>query len=258
MQFLYYRPGHTRSVSFDDVTRWGLGYAFDKQPFSGACQQKTPDGNNGQVFIAAKRDKEIPNMNLDKQTWREMPGDREGAPVYVGMWNDHQPTPSELEKPDGLPGYAYTLLDGHEWSIPLVRRYGDDGHYGTLPRLLDFDDAGNAIDGEVIEKYRHLWELTGPIVDDLLATYDIGPDQETPLTKQQAANTAVNLLATNYRVSIAEVALLGLIPNDATVSGLCALACDWPELLSRLPDDSEAKKNGLADDGASISSGDAA
>lgn len=261
MQFLYYRPGHNRSVSFDDVKHWGLEYAFDKAPVSGQCQGGTPDGGSGFVFIGSRANGETPLMNLEKQTWRKLPGDRMGAPVYCGMWNESKPTPDELVRATTLTGYAYALADGHEWRVPLVRRYGDDGHSCCLPRLLDFDDNGKAIDGEVIAQYRSLWDLTKPIMDDLLATYDLGEMPEQPLTRQQAADIAVQLLQVNYRVALPELVMLEALPNDSTVSGLCSLACDWPELIRRLEangDDEDAKKNSSADDGPSTPNGDAA
>jgi hypothetical protein len=259
MQFLYYRPGHNRSVSFDDIKHWGLEYAFDKAPVSGQCQGGTPDGGSGQVFIGQRTNGEVPLVNMEKQTWRKLPGDRMGAPVYVGFWNENKPTPEELVRPAILSGYQYTLADGHQWNVPLVRRYGDDGHSCALPRMLDFDDEGKPIDGEVVSKYRGLWDLTKPIVDDLLATYELGELPEVPLTQKQAVEIAVSLLQVNYRVSLPEMVLLEALPNDSTVSGLCSCACDWPELIRRLEvpgDDDESKKNLSADDGVSTKSGD--
>lgn len=261
MQFLYYRPVHNRKVTLDDVKRWGLEYAFDVPPVCAQVAHRTPDGNDGRVFLRSNKDGEAPQINIDKQTWRKLPGERMGEAVWVGMWNEAKPGPRELFKTSGLPGYEYELLDGNTWVIPLVRQYIGDAHECALPRLMDFDEDGNAKDGEVIAKYRHLWELTKPIVDDLLASYELGPEQSEPLTKQQAASTAMELLATNYRVSIAEMTLLEAIANDSTVSGLCAIACDWPELVRRLnaqSEDEDAKKNDSADDGVSMSSGDAA
>lgn len=261
MQFLYYRPGHSRKVTLDDVKRWGLEYAFDKPPVCGPCQNRTPDGNSGHVFLRSNSDGEVPQVNLEKQTWRKLPGERMGEAVWVGVWNEAKPGPRELFKAGGLPGYEYELLDGNSWVIPLVRQYAEGGHECTLPRLMDFDDEGNATDGEVIEKYRHLWELTKPVVDDLLAGYGLGPEQESPLTKQRVVQIAVELLATNYRVGIGEMTLLQAIANDSTVNGLCALSCDWPELERRMRaqgDDEEAKKNDSLDDGLNTSNGDAA
>lgn len=255
MQFLYYRPGHNRAVSFDDIKHWGLEYAFDKQPVSAECQNRTPDGGSGRVFIAGGVQGEVPQMNLDKQTWRKLPGDRMGAPVYVGVWNESKPGPEELAREKQLSGYHYTLADGHDWLVPLVRRYGDDGHTCALPRMLDFDEAGKPIDGQVIAKYRGLWDLTKPIVDDLLATYELAELPEDKLTRSQVIEIAVELLQVNYRVSLPELVVLEAVPNDSTASGLCSLACDWPELTRRIQPDGDAKKNTLTADGASTSSG---
>lgn len=250
MQFLYYRPGQARQVTLDDVQRWGLGYAFDRKPHSAPCMNRTPDGGSGYVF-QHQADGEVPQMNIDKQTWRKMPGERLGAPVYVGVWNEAKPGPGELAKP-GLPGYVIRLLDGSEWAIPLVRHYRDDKHSVCLPKLMDFDEEGNPTSGEVVAQYRHLVELTQPVVDDLLAVYGLGPEQEKTLTRQQTAKIAIELLSVNYRVSIAELALLEVIPDDSTVDAICASACDWLELETRLnATDNESKKNDSAGDGVS-------
>lgn len=258
MQFLYYRPGHNRSVSFDDIKHWGLEYAFDKAPVSGPCQGGTPDGGSGHVFIGSRANGETPLMNLEKQTWRKLPGDRMGNPVYCGFWNENKPTPEELARNPLLPGYPYTLCDGHAWRVPIVRRYVDDTHTCSLPRLMDFDDDGKPIEGEVASKYRHLWELTKPIVDDLLAYCGMAEEPAEKLSKAQTVEAAVTLLQANYRVSLAELVLLEAFHNDATVDGVCGVACDWPVLMCRIDNasDKEAKKNGTTDDGVSSSSGD--
>lgn len=265
MQFLYYRPNHNRAVKREDVARWGLGYVFDgdDQPPSWApCNGKTPDGREGKVFCRNNGAGEVPSINMDSQTWRMLPGDREGASVWIGVWNGHKPAPAELARPNTLAGYTCKLLDGHTWVVPLVRQYEEGQYDCALPRLLDFDDDGNPTPGQVIKQYRHLWELTAPIVDDLLATYGLGPEPDPPLTQAQKTNVAVELLQTNYRVSLPELVLLEAIPDDSTISSLCALACDWPELDLRMKADStndkDAKKNDSADDGPSTSSGEAA
>lgn len=255
MQFLYYRPGHTRKVSFDDIKHWGLEYAFDKQPVSAECMNRTPDGSNGQVFIAFSRDGEVPQMNLDKQTWRKLPGDRMGAPVYVGYWNEAKPGPEELVRDTMLPGYPYELMDGHVWRVPLVRRYEGEVHCCSLPRLMDFDEDGNPIDGDVMQQYRHLWELTKPVVDDLLLQYGLAEESPQPLGKNDTVKIAVSLLQANYRVSLPELVMLQSLPNDGTVDGLCATACDWPALIRRKNAVDEAKKNDMTADGVSTSLG---
>lgn len=231
MQFLYYRPGHTRNVTLDDVNRWGLNYAFDSPPVPAECMNNTPDGNHGRVFVASGFD-EVPQVNLEKQTWRKLPGIRDGGDLYVGVWNDDKPTPDELVRNTTLPGYSYSLLDRHDWVVPLVLEYTEEGHECALPRLLDFDDEGNPISGDVVEKYRHLEELTKPIAADLLASYDLGEVPREQLTPQDAADAAFALLQVNYRVSVAEMVLLGAVANDSTVSALCALSCDWPKVAS--------------------------
>lgn len=258
MQFLYFRPNQSRTVKLDDVKAWGLGYAFDVEPFSAACTNNTPDGSYGQVFVSQAAGREVPRMDMDKQTWRKMPRERDGKPVYVGFWNESPPTPNELRRKEFLPGYQYELLDGNQWTIPLVRRYGADGHGCALPCVIDYDDEGEIIDGPVLQRYAYLWELTKPIVDDLLATYELGEPADE-LTAKQIVETAIRLLAANYRVGLAEVRALELLANDGTASGLAALACDWPELMARVGVDAEdQKKSDSADDAANTTNGDAA
>lgn len=225
--FLYFRPGQTRNVTREDVTEWGLAYAFERSPLSCMCMANTPTGGAGVVFADPSRQGEgRVKMDLAAQEWRKMP--RAGLPeIYCGYWRDAAPTPQDLARAKQLPGYSIPLADGHQWTIPVVRLFDEfAGHLtSNLPCYLDVDEQGRPVNGQPLSAYAHLWELTAPFAEQMLA------EDSKESTTEQIADAACALLQTNYVVDWPEIAAAKALTNQQMIHNIVAVAIDWPTYL---------------------------
>ena len=133
------------------------------------------------------------------------------------------------------------LADGREWLCPIARGAIDsDGELGwcqNLPAAVGLDAEGEWTRQGVVAKYAPLWAVAMRWWDAFAAASpdeDDEPDAEAEKTQIRFEFADVNdaallALATNYRVGKAEVALLGLFDDRATVEILKALI-DWPTI----------------------------
>jgi hypothetical protein len=127
-----------------------------------------------------------------------------------------------------LAGYTVKLAGGHEWMIPLVRRF-DRTQLTTvsnLPTYLELDDDGNWQRGEVLEAHAHLWDATAPVADALLAEYVEG--QAPQVADAAIASAVATLLAENYVVGPGELALMRALSSEDSTHAAAMAACDWP------------------------------
>ena len=229
--FLYYKPKTNKPVTHQDIVDWGLDYAFDSNsveamPVSG----NTPDGERGYVFADPRRmGSAAVRLDMQAQEWQELPGTDD---LWVGMWRDEpHPGPADLARRVMLPGYEVDL-GADAWQVPLVRRLDTAAEQPqficALPQVLRCGRDGEFKRSAVQAVHAHLWELTTPIADALLAHYV----DEAPLPDwddEQVVAPVVTLLATNYVVRRGELSLLGVLEAESLATQSVALvSCDWP------------------------------
>jgi len=224
--FLYFKPHTTRNVTLAEAAAWGLGYAFEREPLSCACMANTPTGGAGVVFADPRRhaDGGI-KMDMDAQVWRKMPAAKHPE-LYIGYWKDAVPEPVDLARKNQLLGYKVELADGNRWEVPVVRSFdmGAEALQSNLPSYLDVDDNGNLVPGQVMPLYAHLWELTTPFAEQMLADQYSGPE----VTVEEIRAAACRLLQVNYVVSAAEIAVIHLLTTEQLAHNIVAVAIDWP------------------------------
>lgn len=224
--FLYFKPNHLNPITRADLVAWGLGYAFPRSVAAGLCNSNTPVGAPGTVFADPGGERSA-KLCVAEQTWRKLPQ----SDVWCGYWNDERPTPADLARTPQLPGYSVMLAGGQEWIIPLVRRFdvARRTSVSNLPTYMECDDDGNWHRGPVLDLHAHLWDVTRPIADALLAEYVEG---QPPEVADGAILTAiVALLAANYRVGKGELSLIRALTNEANTHAGCMAACDWPTFM---------------------------
>jgi hypothetical protein len=162
-------------------------------------------------------------MDMSVQEWRKLPK----SDVHVGMWRDARPTPDELARVPLIAGYDIRLADAQAWKIPLVRRF-DQVKLTTesaLPCYMECDDDGTWRRGKVLDVHAHLWDVTAPVADALLAEYT---EHTSPDVKDADIFKCVcALLAANYCVGPGELSLMQALTNEASVHAACMAACDW-------------------------------
>lgn len=133
----------------------------------------------------------------------------------IGTWESHPVLPTIIRRQNTLPGPSVTLLDGQQWTIPLLRSWHESDPLprwtNELPRLLgQSTETGELTVGDVIPKYTELFDRSIRIADSLLGG-DAGQMQDT-----DAQQFAIDLLSVNHHVDTSVVIHLQLLH-----AGLC-------------------------------------
>lgn len=227
---LYYLPGR-KQASPEAIRAAGLGYLLDgagglpsaEVPHSG------PDGKGGcMAALVPHGAGEVAISALVRGlTWAQLPGSQ----AWLGWRAEDPPGPTELARREQVDGHEVELGDDRRWLVPVARCL--DG--GTrLPRRLAWDGAEWSA-GEVLERYRALWEASGRIWDAIRDAAGGAADDVSDAavaarpTFTEECNVACAALAVNYRLGAGEVSLLGLFEERAEIRAIKALI-DWPTL----------------------------
>ncbi len=129
---------------------------------------------------------------IEKKQWR-------GQWLWAGVETEARPTPQALARPHRHQGKDMLLGDGHVWRVPVLRYYtGDIG----LPASVAIDATTGAPIYRVLQEYRALGER-------ILSFYNTFARGETP-TIADTVSICADALSVNYRVGMAETALLNL------------------------------------------------
>ena len=252
-QFLYFIPNATRTTAIPPE----LSYAFPGNP----ATREATKGPNGQPGLTLSMDSENLGFYEDKQSWFPHPM-AEG--VFVGVYNDSKPKPDDLKKENLLDGKLIALDDGQKWLVPLIRKWTtapndeDCGYAPILPVGVSHDPEALAAGklqlswGETAGTYRHLEVLAVEY-----AEFMSGQNDESAFVDPQVLfESAVTVIAENYRVSWVEMYLLGAFTSSKTSQSVLNYSCmDWENLDKWLA----SKKNDdippSADDGLSSKPG---
>jgi len=234
--FLY----HVQSVVSHAALR-AAGYDWLTGPCLTRCQCSTgPAGCPGTVLArTAEISADQCRYQPDQQEW--IRGTCDG--VWVGRWRDAPlPTPAGLARGEQLAGHRVELVDGHLWQVPIARKWtvdaGELAWYVALPRRLERRDGAWQFGG-VLPRYARLWEIAERWEDRWAAAYAAAVASEASnqaeqaeandaflaveLSLHDAADLAAEILGANYRVTAAEISLLGLFADTTPAAVLDAL-----------------------------------
>ena len=227
---LYYLP---ELETIGDPAQVGLGYAFEADCTCRRVMANGPDGGPGVVAVDIQRQPK-PGYFADQQTWLKIPGNPAGA--WVGRYTDPPPEPKDLARDEQLSGHLVRLADAQKWLVPVARACGEtsDGQpvlYQAVPTRMALDEEGAWTDGEVIPRFQPLWEIALAWWDRLMAigAAEDGSEPEETFDFDRRADAAIEVLAVNYRLARAEVALLGLFDGETARSVLDATV-DMPSI----------------------------
>lgn len=221
---LYYLPAPA-SVKPEDLRAIGLGYVLEEAEGVARCEtDRGPDGSRGHYFAPpSKGERGVPARG-EHARWSQLPG----SPAWVGFDPGSPPAPIDLERPRVFRGHLVELGDGQRWHVPAIRLSGGVDQT-ILPRRLTHD--GNRwTEGEVLERYRDMWDEACRFWDQLtaaLAPAAEGESTQVTLTLDDETSTAANALALNYRLGPGEISALGLFTTETAVEVLKAMV-DWP------------------------------
>lgn len=225
---LYFLEDFPRgSIDAEQLAQVGLGYLYDPgEPAGIECRACAtgPGGKRGLVVCVSGET----CVYDPAQTWAVAPG------LTTRIWVGYDPRagkpgPAELARTRQVEGTALRLLDGKQWIVPRAVAPLPERPI-TLPLRYELDGEGQWT-GRPLERYRKLCEEAYRYWQSILAEATAaagGKGQGTdgaqpPLTVAEALELAAEALAVNYRVSRAEVSLLGLLGDDQLRAVLAAL-----------------------------------
>lgn len=234
----------------NDQLRAARPYAIGERVAKAAVTGAGPSGAAGLLFADPERlEPQHLAYRPDVQRWRRdpsQPADGPAGEIWVGVYTDHRrPTPEELARSPLIPGPRLVLPDSHVWTIPKARQYEQHPDHGLLcycplPKRLTLDDAGEWVSGEVIPRFRKLWELAAAYAEaEELAAAEAPPDADTVVFTFDGLNDlAVAALAVNYHVGPVEIDLLDIFDVE-TRTRLIDTVLDretWRRLLQKKTD----------------------
>lgn len=203
---LYYAPKGITIRKHADLVRVGLGYATDGRGGPLAVgTPKGPDGLEGVFFVLPLPDGSHPPLQdlvgrVD--TWAECETD---VGIQVGFVSSDPPTPKDLERKIMFPGTPVRLADGTEWSIAIARYL--DG--STALPLRASRKNGEWVFDAIDARYSEFWNRSLQYFNCIMGV-DGAPLFEAP----DELDFAAAALSVNYRISPAEIGLLGLFDTN--------------------------------------------
>lgn len=242
--FLYFIADETSPPGMEELAEAGLQYAFEVPPAATPKMSGSgPGGQSGMLLAAQGVELEY---RPDKQTWRRLPiadcrlsiaNGESSKSVWVGMWNDKRPGPEELARSSQLRGHEVRLADGQMWHVPAARRVvsGTGGPIAAcaLPHGRDVDDSGRWTQRRLLPAYEDLWQAATRFWDCFVGAAQSTADTAVAPTLEDELlyAWATRALATNYRVSAVELAMLGVLDDRNVIEVLKALI-DWPTVAA--------------------------
>jgi hypothetical protein len=208
--FLYFLEHHTRPVTLKDVRAWGLGYAFEKPPQSGVCQNKTPTGKAGSFFGDADRHTSGGvTMNMEAQVWRKMP--RPGQQdVYIGYYKDSPPGPEDLVRAAPINGYLLKMRDGKNWMAPIIRAFDKptETMVSSVPSSIELNENGDFVPGKALPEFSYLVDVVDKYVCAMQSERLTNVFEA--MTISELCRDAKTLLQANYVIDSPEIQVLNL------------------------------------------------
>lgn len=239
---IYFIENHKAAPKLEDLEAWGIAYAFDGLPsYHADCSAPISVGGNspggsGYLLTDDTRLKPyVPAIRPDEQVWRKMPSRPECPVIWVGYYSKAKPTPDSLLRNEPLGGFEVELADKNRWMVPLVQLYDDNvDPLSQLPCHVDLNNEGKVIRGKVIEKHRELAEACESFFDawtlSAIPAIQEGLDEWSfEYEPTRVVSQATTVLASNYRLGLVEVIMLGLFTmgtNSHQATEVLQVACE--------------------------------
>ena len=225
--FLYFLNNAATPPRKEELGPLGLAHAFSKVPeFAGVSGFHCGEikGLNGIILFDSERvEPGRASFLADRQTWMELPG--ANGKIFVGVDNQALPTPGDLQRVNMLPGTPVELGDERIWIVPIARSWKDGGERvewdDQLPRAVKVLPDGRWGAGQVVPRYRELWEIGDIYVS--VVTGSATKEEVERLEHYGVFSAAAIILSANYLVGPAECSLLGLLNTQNAFELLDAL-----------------------------------
>lgn len=224
MSFLYFIPGR-QSIDRAAIESLGLGDRIDRHDV-GLIYANGPDGGAGLVICQSSEDNS-PRVDMARQVWRAAPKrGADVAPYWIGYWQDRKPCEANLRRPKMLAGQSIELRDGEKWMVPRLVQFNEGTalhgitYSVRLPQVLDVDDSGELVTGQIDPRYQELWDEGWRAHQSL--TMQAEAAGVASMTITESIKFATRLLGWNYRVTPVEIAMLGLFDDALPIQVVCS------------------------------------
>jgi hypothetical protein len=215
---LVYYTSERDAINSEAVAALGLGYVLDDGGVAQVPTARGPDGSKGVYFAAGGV-----SMRPAGLSFEVYPGKPR---VWIGTDKAEPPTPEDLARGDVLKGHPVKLGDGQMWEVPVARYQA--GHAG-FPRRLTWSPEGWK-PGDVVDAYKAIWDGACDFLTQLLSAEANAPGgQAVEFSGSDEVELAARALALNYRVSPAEISMLGLFDTE-TKADVCLALVDFPSM----------------------------
>lgn len=176
-----------------------------------------PDGSSGVMVTPQPFDRKgVPTLKPENmESWKS---DKD----YWIVWDKTcPPAPEGLRRWDTVSGVVCQLGDGREWECPTIRTC-------LSPRVpQSYSRTNGQIQCRVLTEYEGVCALA-----TFMSLRLLEQNWETPIRNlfglQMAFDGALSFLATNYRISSEEAALIGGLINDDAMARIVDAAVDLP------------------------------
>lgn len=166
----------------------------------------------------------VPAFDEVSQTWTECADGK----FWLGYTTANRPGPADLIHPDIVDGYAVTLGDGNDWTIPAVIIHGGDCQT-ALPEVMRLDSSGKTY-REPAPRFAKLREYAATALAGFKTLPPFNEPGDVMITEDFKPCACIEALATNYRVGKWEVEALGLLSRanwDIVLAAMVDLKGLW-------------------------------
>jgi hypothetical protein len=160
-------------------------------------------------------------VDPERQRWLPMADAIPAGRVWVGAWEDAIPGPEEQRAGGFMPRcFDAVLGDGRTWTIPQLCYHTGKS---ALPQAMRLENGvvvkgPQAVFRELCRDGERLWRTMAAA----LGVMDL-PADEDPMREAEILRLLSDCLALHYRVSDAEVGLLGLFTEENFADVACRL-----------------------------------
>lgn len=230
--FIYFLPGRS-GIDPADLERCGLGKVLTN-PHGSAAHANTPSGGGGYTVADRSTPIELARIRPGEQTWKDAPKIDGETPYWVGYHNDAKPTPETLKRDEQIDGQPIVDVCGQTWLAPQLRQWMEGPPEAPfqqrplLPCVCDLNDEGHVTLGEVIPRYREIWNRSWDVAS---ALWPSKVNTGGVMDDHEAVKFSGELLNVNYRVTFLELALLQCFSVDLAAR-VCRVGIDAEGFLA--------------------------
>lgn len=249
--FLYFLPGVGGNPR-EHLTAFGLEHIADKD--EKLHSRDIIQGVDGQRGLLVANSLSWPNADevrfTEELKWHRFPkshAEKQACVSYTSL-----PTPTDLVRRETIGGEWVRLGDGQMWLVPIARKVTESGTMCNLPLCCGLDEeTGELTYDQVALRYRPIWDHVTHYQNALSEAVQATPAGENISFSYEIPSLEkfyADVFGCNYRVSLRELTLLGVITTGGLLSQLLAVLTDdagWERLKKKPDQDTGSGSSGI-------------